>query len=946
MDNVFLGLFLGIIGSLVASLLYNLASKFLKFLRRQSFPSIFLSSYNSSLTAFLNKMPFIYKDIESDVLNDFVEIDIKSIESSSYKPIVTHALGEKNQNARIKQSKRIIFLGDAGIGKTTFQRHCILQIVNNTDLDFLLQGESPIPIYIPLKVVSNIRPSPIFQYIYEKNSFFSGSTGLKRLIRYAKKGRIFLFLDGYDEISFGDPSSQNNYIRDEIGILMSPELLSQHTDFLLDPMFFQVYSLLDLNRVWLSSRKEFFVSFPIFFQSEKYKSGLSNLSLMQIHGIDRNRAILAKNIFDKYRIASEQICDLLNEEFFIRIIDEESDIQTKELSYNPLFLTVMCYIYASKVAETKDYKIAWFRSAHELVLECINLLLIDIDEYKVRDVPNVFRDVVLSRRNLHIEEKKEFLRYLSGKLYFDEKNVFDYEYIKSNALVFFNEKSTSADRKEIIAEISDLNRKNINIISQLIYSGLFVITDVSREHILYDFPHRRFREILACIYFSDPENYLWLLANAEKGHLSEIIDIFVVSKYFSCSNLHEGTLKLMLSRAMQEGADSSYYTASDYFSTLSSGKVESLSVITENFLYRILSLENPCFELSSRLLYEIIGNKSKTDLSNSALKSLKDAMENKKPEIASVSSSILLALNNAPHTKILESFIFMNIHYDIEDGNMLLGILQQIFLHSPKLAIQALLKRTSSSKNSFASYAGIALSRCSNSKPMTHVAKNLTIVFSHQEKVDFFSAVWVFSKAHFRLWAMESNFKINEEYFNISDALKADALNIKSKYFYCLASIHLDLLANDWEKLTAFNVTKTNIIQRFYEENETLSNTIEIEKINKYNAILGKNADDRKSILNDLFAAILYAPMSKKQMKVKLGKFRHNPLFKSNINFELTRSEINEAIANEELIDHFCTFFTSMIMEKTLYEKNVLCDIFNSFNKLPKKHSPLPLYFH
>src|SRR5918912_154741 len=177
-----------------------------------------IPTYKKELAKTIQEMPFLYKDLKEEVLNDYAEVDIKRIDLKTFE-IVEKPYSDIDINERLRRSKKVLFLGDAGIGKTTFQRHTILKIITDRlSVEYIYPEDDPVPFYIPLKVVDDSRQHPILNHILKNNMLFSGKgkSGLKRLIKLAKQHRVFLFIDGYDEIQFLGGKQARNFVRDEL----------------------------------------------------------------------------------------------------------------------------------------------------------------------------------------------------------------------------------------------------------------------------------------------------------------------------------------------------------------------------------------------------------------------------------------------------------------------------------------------------------------------------------------------------------------------------------------------------------------------------------------------------------------------------------------------------------------------------------------------------------
>jgi hypothetical protein len=519
-------------------------------------------------------MPFLYEGIEASVMDDFVGLEIAPLDQGTLRlrrqmfrcPNCDY-LGEgeieyirgqrtirctnchkgvarrdtRGPSDRLREWRKLIFLGGAGIGKTTFQRFTILTILKDkSKLDFLGHKENPIPFYVPLKAVENIVEFPILKYLMANSSFLSRmnrTKALEKLRGYAEKSRLFLFLDGYDEIQFAAGQGGAGFIQQELNLIMGTERLPAHT---LSPDdekagFKALYQSLSNCRIWLSSRWEFYEQYRLEMLSPD-DAKRSLMSAVEIQGIADNRQNLIQKIFNKHKSEVVNFGDLFNAEYFLQEIENSRETELVDLSYNPLFLTIMCFIYASAVISEKRHDVNWASSFNDLVGKCIHLLVRKLDEDKLPK-ERALKAALLARRGEYPEEKEKFLRYFAFKLFDDNKRLFDLDYIREKAIEFFHNKSESENKDKILATLQDDELEKPHIGRQLIYSGIFILVDKYRQNVLYDFPHLRFRELLASEYLieCDPA---YLIQNIEQRHLSELLYVF-----FNRSTLQESVLE-------------------------------------------------------------------------------------------------------------------------------------------------------------------------------------------------------------------------------------------------------------------------------------------------------------------------------------------------------------------------------------------------------------------
>lgn len=492
-------------------------------------------------------MPFIYKDLEGDVINDFVDPDLRSLDIESLSPMA----GRPNSihgriRERIRDHKRLLVLGEAGIGKTTFLRFEILSLLKAKGrLDHYIDGERLLPFYVPLKGLDNTSPFPILRYLLSNNLYLRRN-GLKRLLKLGNKHQLFLFLDGYDEIQTRgmQPGGQeDDYLSAEFGYLLHSGSLGLASN--IPSQYRAFYAAAQRCRIWLSSRREFFLLDPISLRDDLPGGGVSRAMAMQLTGIGNSRHRLADTIFNKYRGRSHKYRELLSAEYFVQEIDRSPDYELVKMSYNPLFLTVMAYIYAGKAIDRGTHDVTFGQNLRELVLECISLLLIDLDEYKARGLPAAHKLALLRRRNDYVDEKKAFLFYFASRLLYEGRNVFDLAYIRQRAIHFFKVEYTETDCQVIVRGLEGTGGASADIALQLIYAGLFVMVDRTTAGVVtYDFPHRRFREVLASQYFDERDDRMatlgWYL---DRPSLAESLYVF-----FSISRFKGDILHAILSR--------------------------------------------------------------------------------------------------------------------------------------------------------------------------------------------------------------------------------------------------------------------------------------------------------------------------------------------------------------------------------------------------------------
>jgi GTPase SAR1 family protein len=506
-----------------ASLLANAVTAMVRVCVNSGVP-VPLRVHRQELRGKLREMPFIYKDIDAEVLTDFVDVDIQKVN--------VHDLGYEKPSRldltierRLQGRRKVLLLGNAGVGKTTFIRHTILTMMDAKRVSFLYPDERVVPFYVPLKAVDNSQPAPIGRYLLETNTLFSGARGKSRLLQLAKRRRVILFLDGYDEIYLDlGPRAQHNFIREDLNWLfgkIAPRRVR-------DSYYTDLYRELKEARVWLSSRREFYATNPLDLRVV-HNPGETPLDCIGLGllGISNNRIELVRKIFDKYRSRATKFQDLLSEELFLQQVDRSGNEELRNLSDNPLFLTVMCFVYVDKALEAESGAVELSHTASDLVLRCVSLLLRDIDEFKARGLPAAQRLAISRRRNAFEQEKREFLQAFAWAVIDERRNVFTIDYVNEKARQFFGG-GTASDSSRTIAALAEADSTSPDSFGQqLANQGIFVLAERVGPRVSYDFAHRRFKELLAARYIEREWSRDQIVALVEREELSEFVLVLI-----------------------------------------------------------------------------------------------------------------------------------------------------------------------------------------------------------------------------------------------------------------------------------------------------------------------------------------------------------------------------------------------------------------------------------
>jgi hypothetical protein len=593
-----------------------------------------LQPYLEGLAKEVGPMPFMYTDLEGAVLEDFVSVQIAPLDSNTLEPLAARPHLTTNTIDKLQRFSRIVLSGSAGIGKTTFQRHAALTLATNQcTANFVYPKDTYLPVYVPLKLLSNLSPGPIVDYITNNVFFFTKHPRPSEiLLDLATRKKLFLFLDGYDEIS--THLGKRNYIQEELFFLFDATAvqLKRHAD-----VEQVLYGALRHCRIWLSTRREFLHRNPIgelgavthnrtYYEWETGQPA----AVMQLEGVGDNRAALVSNLFNKYRSRSPSLAPLLEEEYFLKDIATHG-AELIDFSYNPLFLTVMCYVYVTKVFDEKTHAVSWSTTLEDLITRFIDLLLFELDEGKLRtlDMSQAKRDVLLARRNAYRPEKRAFLYAFAFDLFLQGASVFTERELKSKALDFFERESITDASVLLLRELRSTAPNDIDITIQLIYCGIFVIAGRATDQHIYDFPHRRFREVLAANHITTPERHVQLLMNAENPQFTGLIPVFRGLSHFNRWEFQRDSLQHILAIS-QEGQfrDDARRLTLHFFQQ--KPLTHDLTEVVEAFLYAAITQPDTAFRISILALRAIqIGRDFKEALLRTAAIARGDAFPNR-----------------------------------------------------------------------------------------------------------------------------------------------------------------------------------------------------------------------------------------------------------------------------------------------------------------------------
>lgn len=496
----------------------------------------------------IRRMPFVFKDVVGveDLLDNFIDPDTTNIDLRSYDPRPKPPASTHTYIDTLRDNRKAILLGQAGVGKTTFQRHTVLTVIKTPDtVKYLVQGEKVVPVYIQLRLVDNSRPFPLHRYLHEKIPYLSGKWGNRRLNKLASAGQLFLFLDGYDETPFtlpqqsiqskegarnaghgstvapvNSPAEQTNYLRDELKLLMSPNMSRIVTQAGQPPAIVEFYRQLQVCRVWLTSRKDFFLDQTPFAQHEIPNTGLAAL---EITGVDSRQKLIEK-MFAKYKLIQEHP-DLFEPSLFFNLINRDIG-ELQKLSNNPLLLIIICSIYAHEVVRTRNPRVQIANTLDAIIEKYLYLLLEGLDEGRNEDLKSpAKKEWQKEGRGLYISEKREFLEYFAARLFIENIATFSKQFIYEKARTFFTNESASPNKLEILRGFEQ-RPGPYDFVGQINNSGILVVAEgIRKKDYRYDFPHQRFRELLAAQYFEN-HSFDFIIQNLHQPALKGLLYVF------------------------------------------------------------------------------------------------------------------------------------------------------------------------------------------------------------------------------------------------------------------------------------------------------------------------------------------------------------------------------------------------------------------------------------
>ena len=331
----------------------------------------------------------------------------------------------------------------------------------------------------------------------------------------------------------------------------------------------------------------------------------------------------------------------------------------------------MLYI-CTKGNRRRDHQVLWANKFEDLIVECLDLLINDLDEIKARDLSKAQRAGLQTRRNLFSEEKKLFLQYFALQLFFDNKSIFNLEYLKSKITEYFTREHRIRSSDVILQGLVEDNPSKPNFALQLIYQGVFVLVDKSKSETSYDFPQRRFREVLASRYIATPERYEQLLANIEKRQFIEFLAVFFSSTGFRNLAFQAESFAHILEKSKWQIETDYYVRVTRQFMKYKPDDYD-IAKVVGHFLLECLAAR-VYFRISKDVLKKY---KPDTEIMASLAPTFKDAIAKSDPNRLSLCCTLLSTYNPPLLTELLSAAVSAQV------GNrVLLPVLFQYLLHT------------------------------------------------------------------------------------------------------------------------------------------------------------------------------------------------------------------------------------------------------------------------
>jgi hypothetical protein len=193
----------------------------------------------------------------------------------------------------------------------------------------------------------------------------------------------------------------------------------------------------------------------------------------------------------------------------------------------------------------------------------------------------------------------------------------------------------------ILADIDRDRSERPNFALQLIFCGVFVTVDKAAGQLLYDFPHRRFREVLASKHIATAERYLELVSRLEEGQFAEFLQVFQASVWFKDLSFQLAAAQRIFSQAISQPMARNWKLITERFIALKPSAFRP-DEEAQRFVSDALGLSHPKFQVTRSLLDYVTCDEK---LLSSIRASLETGKASRDPERIQLCTEIMLCFN-------------------------------------------------------------------------------------------------------------------------------------------------------------------------------------------------------------------------------------------------------------------------------------------------------------
>jgi energy-coupling factor transporter ATP-binding protein EcfA2 len=574
--------------------------------------------YNDNLKTLYSKIEFVGMSVYKQEATKGVPME------HIYIPLtaVPEAADETNENVPridtltfLKSGAHNVVLGDPGSGKSTLLRFLALAgFSKSLQQRYKAEPDDRLPILITLRryadELKSQKNKSLIDYIQEsiQGDFSLKSADLDFFEYYLESGRTILLFDGLDEL----PNSQfKKDVRDRIRALITTY---------------------PGNTTVVTSR---IVGYDNPFRFDEKEFVHQRLTRLQLPEIEQ----FVKDWY-RVRIENKQERDT-NANDLIRILRDEADIAIRELSQNPLLLTIVVLVHRID-AVLPDERIVLYR-------KCIETLLNSWHTWKFRDTEVRNRGKIERRNRRRMEAIAYWMHCLSGGTESNQRAVVPYTDLKNFLTEYIDKTEKIRDRDNdpedladeflefvkkragLLIEIGDNQYSFVHLTFQEYLTASHIITSSEREGV------SRIWETIKDHYINTRwhEVIRLLIADLKSDNSQEFLIKNILSERVNGQHMARSRL---LGGLLLDGIDPAEFRKEEIFGCL----LNSASMATNiERLRPITSMLNTC-------LTKDVENEKLMDL---AFKTLWETTDTNKQKMA---LKLIAYAMNWPETKIVE----------------------------------------------------------------------------------------------------------------------------------------------------------------------------------------------------------------------------------------------------------------------------------------------------